>query len=193
MSCGCNVNRAGRSRVPSPVVALAILTAPVLGAAMYLRSDRESHAAYGAVSTSDSESAAEGGDWARLATLTLDGSRFAMADLSGKPTILYFWATWCPQCRVQRGVLNALSREWGDRVRIAALTVDDDVPSVQHYLKAHSSLSHELRASAELLRLFGVEGLPTLVVIDGNGRVQSVSSGLTDADGLRRVVAPLLP
>ncbi len=71
--------------------------------------------------------------------------------------------------------------------------MDDDVPSVQRYLRAHSSLSHELRASPELLRLFGVEGLPTLVVIDANGRVQSVSSGLTDADGLRRVVAPLLP
>ncbi len=193
MSCGCNVNQAGRSRVPCPVVVLAVLTAPVLGAAIFLGSGRESHARHGPVSTSDIESPTEGGDWARLATLTLDGSRFAMADLSGKPTILYFWATWCPQCRVQRGVLNALSREWGDRVRIAALTVDDDIPSVQRYLKAHSSLSHELRASAELLWLFGVEGLPTLVVIDGNGRVQSVSSGLTDADGLRRVVAPLLP
>ncbi len=159
---------------------------------MYLRSDRESHPAHDAVSTSDSESATEGGDWARLATLTLEGSRFAMANLSGKPTILYFWATWCPQCRIQRDVLNALAREWGDRVRIAALTVDDDVPSVQHYLKAHSSLSYELRASGELLRLFGVEGLPTLVVIDGNGRVHTVSSGLTDADRLRRVVEPLL-
>ncbi len=193
MSCGCNVNQAGRSRVPCPVVVLAVLTAPVLGAAIFLGSGRESHARHGPVSTSDIESPAVGGDWARLATLTLDGNRFAMADLSGKPTILYFWATWCPQCRIQRDVLNALAREWGDRVRIAALTVDDDVPSVQHYLKAHSSLSHELRASAELLRLFGVEGLPTLVVIDGNGRVQSVSSGLTDADRLRRVVAPLLP
>ncbi len=191
--CGCKLNQTGRSGAMSSVVALAILTAPVLGAAMYLRSDRESHAVHSAVSTSDIESGAEGGDWARLATLTLGGSRFAMADLSGKPTILYFWATWCPQCRIQRDVLNALAREWGDRVRIAALTVDDDVPSVQHYLKAHSSLSYELRASGELLRLFGVEGLPTLVVIDGNGRVQTVSSGLTDADRLRRVVAPLLP
>ena len=193
MVCGCNVNQPAPPRAMSPVVALAILTAPVLGAVMYLRSDRESHAGHGAVSIADIGSPAASGDWRRLVTSKLNGSSFAMADLTGRPAILYFWATWCPQCRVQRGVLNALSREWGDRVRIAALTVDDDVPSVQHYLKAHSSLSHELRASAELLRLFGVEGLPTLVVIDGNGRVQSLSSGLTDADGLRRVLAPLLP
>ncbi len=191
--CGCKLNQTGRTGAMSSFLALAILTAPVLGAVMYLRSDRESHAGHGAVSTTDIGSPAARGDWSRLVTSKLNGSSFAMADLTGKPAILYFWATWCPQCRVQREMLNTLSREWGDRVRIAALTVDDDVPSVQRYLKAHSSLSHELRASAELLRLFGVEGLPSLVVIDGNGRVQSVSSGLTDADGLRQVVAPLLP
>ena len=77
-------------------------------------------------------------------------------------------------------------------MRIAALSVDDDLPSVQRYLKTHASLSHELRASPELLELFSVEALPTLVVIDAGGRVQSFSSGLTDAVGLRRVVAPLL-
>ncbi len=190
--CGCKLNQTGRTGAMSSFLALAILTAPVLGAVMYLRSDRESHAGHGAVSTIDVGSPAARGDWSRLVTSKLNGSSFAMADLTGKPAILYFWATWCPQCRVQREVMNTLSREWDDRVRIAALTVDDDVPSVQRYLKAHSSLSHELRASAELLQHFGVEGLPTLVVIDANGRVQSVSSGLTDADRLRRVVEPLL-
>ena len=48
-------------------------------------------------------------------------------------------------------------------------------------------------ASPELLELFGVEALPTLVVIDARGRVQSISIGVTDAAGLRRVVAPHLP
>lgn len=191
--CGCNLNQTGRSGALSPVVALAILAAPVLGAAMYHRFDRESNTGHGAVLTADIGSPAESGDWTRLVTSTLSGSRFAMADLTGKPAILYFWATWCPQCRVQREVLNTLSREWSDRVRIAALTVDDDVPSVKRYLGGHASLSHELRASPELLHLFGVEGLPTLVVIDAKGRIQSVSSGLTDVPELRRSVARLQP
>ena len=193
MSCGCKLNQTGRTGVTSPIVALAVLAAPVLGAVLYVGAARESHAHDEPVSTSDIEASSEGGDWARLATSTLKGTSFAMADLSGKPTLLYFWATWCPQCKVQREVLNTLSREWGDRVRIAALTVDDDVPSVKRYLEAHASLSHELRASTELLRLFEVEGLPTLVVIDAKGRIQSVSSGLTDGPELRRFVAPLLP
>ncbi len=192
MVCGCNPNQTGRSGALSLVVALAILAAPVLGAVMYLRSDSETDAGHGEVSTADIGTPGKIADGSRLATFKLDGSRFAMANLSGKPAILYFWATWCPQCRVQRKVLSTLADEWGDRLRIAALSVDDDVPSVQRYLKAHASLSHELRASPELLERFSVEALPTLVVIDAGGRVQSFSSGLTDAAGLRRVVAPLL-
>ena len=114
--CGCKLNQTGRSGAMGSFVALAILTAPVLGAAMYLRSDRESHAGHGAVSTTDIGSPAARGDWSRLVTSKLNGSSFVMADLTGKPAILYFWATWCPQCRVQREMLNTLSREWGDRV-----------------------------------------------------------------------------
>jgi thiol-disulfide isomerase/thioredoxin len=193
MSCGCKLSQTSRSRAVSPIVAIAILAAPVLGAVLYMGAAGESHARVEGVSTSDIDVSAEGSDWARLATSTLDGSSFAMADLTGKPTILYFWATWCPQCKIQREVLNTLSREWGDRARIAALTVDDDIVPVKRYLEAHASLSHELRASPELLRLFGVEGLPTLVVIDAKGRIQSVSSGLIDGPELRRSVTPLLP
>ena len=190
--CGCDLNHAGRSGAMSLVVALAILTAPVLGAVMYLRSDSEAVAHFAEVSTRDIGTPGEIADWSRLATSKLDGDSFAMSELSGKPAILYFWATWCPQCRVQREVLTTLSREWGDRLRIVALTMDDDVSSVNRYLEAHASLSHELLASPKLLRLFGVEGLPTLVVIDAKGRIQSVSSGLTDGPELRRFVSRLL-
>ncbi len=99
--CRCKLNQTDRSGAMRSVIVFAILTAPVLGAVMYLRPAGESLARNGPVSTSDIESANVGGDWARLATSTLDGSHFAMADLSGKPVILYFWATWCPQCRIQ--------------------------------------------------------------------------------------------
>ncbi len=190
---GCKLNQTRRSGALRPVVALAILAAPVLGAVMYLRSDSEAVARSAEVSTADIGTPGETGDWSRLATSKLNGDSFAMSELSGKPAIVYFWAIWCPQCRVQREVLSTLLREWGDRLRVVALTVDDDVPSVHRYLEAHASLSRELIASPELLQLFGVEGLPTLVVIDAKGRIQRVSSGLSGGSELRRQVAPLLP
>ncbi len=53
MVCECNLNQIGRSRVLSTIVVLAILTAPVLGAVLYLRSDRERNVGHGAVSNAD--------------------------------------------------------------------------------------------------------------------------------------------
>jgi len=196
MSCGCKLSQTSRSRAVSPIVALAmlaVLAVPILAAVFYQGAARESHARDEPISTSNLEVSAEGSDWTGLVTATLDGTSFAMADLSGKPTILYFWATWCPQCKIQREVLNTLSHEWGDRVRIAALTVDDEVSSVQQYLRTYSSLPQELRASSELLRIFNVEALPTLAVVDKGGRVQRISNGLTDASELRQLVNKLLP
>lgn len=196
MKCGCEGNQSSRSGTASPVLALGVLMAPVMGAVLYMSVARDSHATDSRVAKSiaapDSDGAV-GAGWSRLTVSTLEGSDFALAELAPKPVILYFWATWCPLCKVQREVLHVLSGEWGDRVQIVALTADDDVPPVKRYLETHASLTHELRANTELLRLFRVDGLPTLAVIDAAGNVRNVSSGLSDASELRRIVVPLLP
>lgn len=189
---GFKLNQMGGKKWLSSVVALAVLSTPVLGGILYLRSAGDYDAGHEADPVPDTLPHAQHGDWSLLAASKLDGSRFAMVNLAGKPVVLYFWATWCPQCQVQRKVLKTLAAEWGDRLWIVALSADDDVESLQRYLGVHATLPHELRASHELLHLFDVEGLPTLVVIDAGGRVQSISVGLTEASELGRLVAPLL-
>ena len=104
--------------------------------------------------------------------------------------ILDFWATWCPPCRAQREVLHTLAGEYGDRLRIVALSVDEDEAALKRYVAEHPGGTHELRATSELIELFDVEALPTLAIINATGRVQRVSEGLMDADEFRRIVAP---
>jgi len=191
MSCGCNLNQVGRSKALSSVLVLGIAAVLFVGGCLYMRSRGDCDDCSRAAASSN-RTQAELASWNRLSATDLDGSRFAMTDLAGKPTVLYFWATWCPQCRLQRDVLNKLAGEWGGRLRTAALSVDDDAQTVRRYLESHTPLSHELRASPELLELFQVESLPTLAVIDATGRVKTVSAGPMDAAELRGVVAPLL-
>lgn len=89
--CGCTLNQRRRVGAFNLVVALAILAAPVLGAVMYHRFDREPNTGQGAALTAAIGSPAESGDWSRLVTSTLNGSRFAMADLTGKPAAPRFF------------------------------------------------------------------------------------------------------
>lgn len=62
----------------------------------------------------------------------------------------------------------------------------------KHYVSKHDKMTHESRATPELIERFGVEAVPTLVIIDAAGRVQSVSAGLTDVDELGRIFRPLM-
>lgn len=178
----------GRGSAADPSGEACACDAPTVSRHMRATGDIRLSRQDGVTSSTPNETS---GGWATLTARALDGESVSMTRIAGKPAILYFWATWCPQCKIQREVLGSLSREWRDEVQLVALSVDDDVPSVSLYLKTHTPLARELQATPELLKQFSVEGLPTLVVIDGKGAVRNVSSGLIDATELRRIVAPL--
>lgn len=44
---------------------------------------------------------------------------------SDKPVLLEFGAVWCQPCRILEPVLEELAGEWGDRVKVAKLDVDE--------------------------------------------------------------------
>ncbi len=193
MSCGCDMEHSGTRKSLNPATALLLLAIPLLGGFLYLRSagqpadDRTTNAASPHVHAGADTTA-----WSRLSATRLDRTPLPLAGLVGKPVILDFWATWCPPCRTQRDVLHKLAREYGDRLRIVALSVDEDEAALKRYVAEHPGGRHELRATPELIEHFGVEALPTLAIIDATGRVQRVSTGLMDAEVLRRILKPLL-
>ncbi|ONI73384.1 thioredoxin [Actinosynnema sp. ALI-1.44] len=64
--------------------------------------------------------------------LELTDTTFAahLAD-SDRPVLVYFWATWCPPCRMLAPVLAELSAELTDVVEIVKVDLDAEVATAR--------------------------------------------------------------
>ncbi len=70
------------------------------------------------------------------------------------PVMVDFTANWCGPCKMLDPVVTQLSQEWGDKVKVVKLNVDDNT---------------------QLAIKYGVMGVPTLILFVNGQPVQRVS------------------
>lgn len=92
----------------------------------------------------------------------------------GRGVVLNFWATWCAPCVREMPALDRLAGKLkGLGIEVVAVSEDRKAGAVvPPFLKAHgiANLSPYYDDKGELSRKFGVDGLPTTVLIAANGR-----------------------
>ncbi|HSY22010.1 MAG TPA: TlpA disulfide reductase family protein [Polyangiaceae bacterium] len=118
-----------------------------------------------------------------------------VGDLHGSVVVLDFWATWCGPCRAETPILDALSRRWRDR-GVTVVGIDTDTPDQgdPRAFAQSEGLSYPIvhDETGAVSRRYGVEGLPTLVVISPAGKVVAIRTGLTDDEELERLIRKAL-
>ncbi|MGE4193741.1 MAG: TlpA family protein disulfide reductase [Pseudodesulfovibrio sp.] len=93
-----------------------------------------------------------------------------LKDNAGRPTMLFFWATWCPSCKQEIPELVALQESHGDKVNIIALSVDENREALEKYLEKKPMDLPVYWGDQGLARKFRVEAIPTLVIFDKTGK-----------------------
>lgn len=81
----------------------------------------------------------------------LTSAAFDQVKGQDKPVVIDFWAPWCGPCRTQGPILDQVSDKVGDRAIIAKVNVDEE---------------------PGLAAPFGVQAIPTLVILKGGKVVQ---------------------
>jgi len=133
-----------------------------------------------------------------LTVKTRAGELVQLGDFRGRPVLLNIWATWCVPCVAEMPSLEALAAERaGTPLAIMAVSVDRKgesvvAPFVQKlklerlpvYLDPESNAPHA----------FGVDALPTTILIDRGGREIGRFLGPVPWDGsaARRLIDRLL-
>jgi thiol-disulfide isomerase/thioredoxin len=117
--------------------------------------------------------------------------RLDLVDLRGAPVILNFWATWCGPCMRELPDIEALHRESAGRFHV--VSVVSEAASVVRPVIAKKGLTMPVLfdSAGAAFRAFGVERLPTTVILDAEGRVVHDFSGVADPDILRDHMARL--
>lgn len=102
------------------------------------------------------------------------GNERNLAELSaGRPTVVLFWASWCPYCKALMPHLQSVLDEFGsDRVEVVAVNLWEEGPD--DWRADFVSAGYDFRvllAGDEIAKNWGVKGTPGLFLIDTRGRV----------------------
>ena len=111
------------------------------------------------------------------------GTPVRVPSADGRPTLVYFWATWCGTCSAMRGNVAALAD--GQRV-VSVASRSGGRAEVAAFARAHG-IGYPVVADERdrLMRAYGVRAFPTSFVVDGAGKIRHVEVGYTTQLGLR--------
>ena len=119
-------------------------------------------------------------------------ARIKLSDLQDKVVILDFWATWCGPCAMQAPILDRVARRYEDEVIVLGINVGEQPALAKKYAQA-KGLSYPILADTrgEAQALYGANTLPTLVMIDREGNIDTFVQGVIREAALERAVRSL--
>jgi cytochrome c biogenesis protein CcmG, thiol:disulfide interchange protein DsbE len=122
------------------------------------------------------------------------GARMQVGSLKGHPVVLDFWASWCGPCAAQAPILDRIARRYEKQGLIVLGVNAHDPPAVAKSYATKKGLSYPIviDAGQEAAQRYDVRSLPSLVVIDREGRVVRYMTGLVDEASLDEIVATTL-
>lgn len=112
-----------------------------------------------------------------------DGKTINLSDYKGKMVILDFWATWCPPCCKEIPHLVELQKEYKGRLQVIGLDVMEDEATVKDFM-TENKINYPVCIIDETLSTLygGIKGIPTLFIIDKQGKVIKTQVGYAEKD-----------
>jgi cytochrome c biogenesis protein CcmG/thiol:disulfide interchange protein DsbE len=95
------------------------------------------------------------------------------AATSGKPTIMVFWATWCPYCNAFMPYLSRIQKDYGeDKITVLAINHKErGVGDPAAYVAKLDFSVVAIREGDSIGDTYSVDFIPGLMIIDGDGKI----------------------
>ena len=124
-----------------------------------------------------------------IKALDIDNNQieFMKLDKENRPTIIHFWATWCPTCKLEAPNIEAL-RSSCNVVTIAVNSGSNEL--IKSFMKERNLGYRVINDKhGDLAKKFGVGVYPTTFIYDSKGLLKFSEVGYSTTMGLKARVA----
>jgi thiol-disulfide isomerase/thioredoxin len=112
----------------------------------------------------------------------VDGSSYQLDPEAG-PTLVHFWAEWCPICRLEQDSIDSIA---DDLPVITVATTSGSPEEVAAYLAEHSlSMPTLVDEEGGIARGWGLNGVPATFIVGRDGQIAYAGMGYSSEIGLR--------
>ncbi|HYL03280.1 MAG TPA: TlpA disulfide reductase family protein [Steroidobacteraceae bacterium] len=112
------------------------------------------------------------------------GHEVSLAQFKGQVVMINFWASWCGPCREEMPLLDSIYHSYGKMgFTLIGVNVEPDSQAANDWLK-QTPVSFPILYDKEskVSKLYDVEGMPSIVIIDRAGKVRAVHRGYKPGD-----------
>ncbi len=115
----------------------------------------------------------QGVDWTLK---NLKGKPITLSSYQGRPTLLVFWATWCPYCKkLLPGIAELNEKYESQGLKVLAVNIREDWKPEVYWKNFGYQFDTVLEGDA-VAEIYGVKGTPGIVFIAPSGKVMGVQS-----------------
>jgi len=124
-----------------------------------------------------------------------NGATVTPAEYKGKVVLLNFWATWCVPCKAEIPWFQEFEKKFKDKgFAVLGVSLDEEGWNVVKPYVAERKIEYRMViGSEEVSTLYGgIESLPTTFMIDKQGKIAAIHTGLVSKATYQKEIEDLL-
>lgn len=113
---------------------------------------------------------------------TVTGENFDIKSCRGKWTLVYFWTSWDASCRQEYPYMRKLYLDYREKgFEIVAISLDEDREKMAAFIRENevpwiNLWDDENRSSPVAVQQYGISSIPTMLLLDREGKVISMEA-----------------
>lgn len=125
----------------------------------------------------------------------MDNRKWTFSSTKGKVVLIDFWATWCVPCKVEIPEFVDMYARYKEKgLEVVGVSMDTDLAAIKSFAAEHKmNYPVLIGAGADgVSRTWGVDGLPTTVLVTRDGKVCRKFVGQTAREQFEEIIRKLL-